>query len=923
MTDAPRDTHQYWLFQYRGGDPDNAEVEAPGLDKVINWKLTAHKTAISTGDTVFIWRAGTGAGLKGWGVIAGERFPSKGEGFDRIPVSIRVKLGDPVPRDRVRSAIPNLSIADGVQGSNFSISTLQAAGLAQLIRLYGFPAPTVGEDEQLGVIRRRLERDINDVQAIVKQLSPERAAAFGPRVESLLAALTSDTFDRNDITRRLEQLSAEASEAAAGDVADTKQSGFTQVFNQAVQRAAANVEDIKRMDDAPHATPPPPVDATPTPRPPDHWPWHALDRVGIKGEVNNLARYIAHEDMRRAQAIGIFGEWGSGKSFFMRSLRSQIGLTAWCSREALKRREALAPGTPLGPKEHTVYCSRIVQIDFNAWHYVESNLWASLAGHIFEELHRAMKREAENSPTQDLDPNALFNGLATYREAVAERGKRDAAVKELVDKRDQLVADMAAESSKITISLRRAADVVVQAAKTELTTLSNEEQARLTKLVGARNIDELADNATQLKAVADERTTLWKAVKVQSRTMTPRGYAITAALSAAGIWLLWLGASKVRVLLGGMWSSQEAAKVVSAIVAAIPGVTVAVGALARNGRRLLSLAGSVHQKVTDAQSRAQQVAARPVAEVEAEITAKRKEREEQDAVVRQKRKELADIEAKLAVANPGVRLRSFLEDRVRDKSYEQHLGLISMVRRDFQQVSDLMRDYWKTRASGRPYAEVDIVLDDGTVAKRKVPFVERIVLYVDDLDRCPPEKVVDVLQAVHLLLGFDLFVVVVAVDVRWVGRSLLKKYQDLLEDEEVIGEERAWGRASSDDYLEKIFQIPFRIVPLSNDAREDYVRATLEEPLIGAVPVDDRDIPPVDLSAKELKLYADEEKCINQLHDCLGRSPRRVNRFVNVYRLMRAGMSDGDVQAMINRKTYPHLLGLFALLTGATKLGPQ
>ena len=42
--------------------------------------------------------------------------------------------------------------------------------------------------------------------------------------------------------------------------------------------------------------------------------------------------------------------------------------------------------------------------------------------------------------------------------------------------------------------------------------------------------------------------------------------------------------------------------------------------------------------------------------------------------------------------------------------------------------------------------------------------LSRIILYIDDLDRCDPERVIDVLQAVHLLLAFPLFVVVVAVD---------------------------------------------------------------------------------------------------------------------------------------------------------------
>ena len=41
--------------------------------------------------------------------------------------------------------------------------------------------------------------------------------------------------------------------------------------------------------------------------------------------------------------------------------------------------------------------------------------------------------------------------------------------------------------------------------------------------------------------------------------------------------------------------------------------------------------------------------------------------------------------------------------------------------------------------------------------------MQRIVLYVDDLDRCPSDRVVELLEAVHLLLAFALFVVVVGV----------------------------------------------------------------------------------------------------------------------------------------------------------------
>ena len=53
------------------------------------------------------------------------------------------------------------------------------------------------------------------------------------------------------------------------------------------------------------------------------------------------------------------------------------------------------------------------------------------------------------------------------------------------------------------------------------------------------------------------------------------------------------------------------------------------------------------------------------------------------------------------------------------------------------------------------------------------------------------------LQAVHLLLAFKLFVVVVGVDSRWLERSLREHYPNLLVEPE--------------HYLEKIFQIPFML----------------------------------------------------------------------------------------------------------------
>ena len=127
------------------------------------------------------------------------------------------------------------------------------------------------------------------------------------------------------------------------------------------------------------------------------------------------------------------------------------------------------------------------------------------------------------------------------------------------------------------------------------------------------------------------------------------------------------------------------------------------------------------------------------------------------AAVAEGRKESADFAARYAAGatskSPSTLLRYFLFESEETRTYEQYLGIVSRVRRAFETLDELMHE--KTR--GDPY------------------LIDRIVLYIDDLDRCRDEQVVQVLEAVHLLLAFDLFVVVVGVDVRWLEGSLLQE----------------------------------------------------------------------------------------------------------------------------------------------------
>jgi hypothetical protein len=103
----------------------------------------------------------------------------------------------------------------------------------------------------------------------------------------------------------------------------------------------------------------------------------------------------------------------------------------------------------------------------------------------------------------------------------------------------------------------------------------------------------------------------------------------------------------------------------------------------------------------------------------------------------------------------------------------------------------------------------------------QLPAIDRIVVYIDDLDRCPPARVVEMLEAIHLLLAVELFVVVVAVAPRWLLQALHSHYRDQLTapatGAAVTDDGQALWQPSAVQYLEKIFQVVLTLPPLAAD----------------------------------------------------------------------------------------------------------
>jgi hypothetical protein len=135
-----------------------------------------------------------------------------------------------------------------------------------------------------------------------------------------------------------------------------------------------------------------------------------------------------------------------------------------------------------------------------------------------------------------------------------------------------------------------------------------------------------------------------------------------------------------------------------------------------------------------------------------------------------------------------------------------------------------------------------------------LPRIDRIVVYIDDLDRCPPARVVEMLEAIHLLLAVNLFVVVVAIDPRWLLRSVAAYYRDVL-DSPGATTDGAGGFIADDEalstpaqYLEKIFQVVLTLPSLDTAGYRRMLRSLVAVRANQVTPA-----PPVDATARSVR----------------------------------------------------------------------
>ena len=100
--------------------------------------------------------------------------------------------------------------------------------------------------------------------------------------------------------------------------------------------------------------------------------------------------------------------------------------------------------------------------------------------------------------------------------------------------------------------------------------------------------------------------------------------------------------------------------------------------------------------------------------------------------------------------------------------------------------------------------------------------VENVVVFIDELDRCSPDTVLDVFEAMRLFLFVDGMSFIIGADERLIQYAIKTKYKEVPGNNLDIGKE----------YLEKVIQYPVTIPQLNHAEVNQYLACLLLEPTL-------------------------------------------------------------------------------------------
>ncbi|MEY8780904.1 P-loop NTPase fold protein [Allomuricauda sp. XS_ASV26] len=190
--------------------------------------------------------------------------------------------------------------------------------------------------------------------------------------------------------------------------------------------------------------------------------------------------------------------------------------------------------------------------------------------------------------------------------------------------------------------------------------------------------------------------------------------------------------------------------------------------------------------------------------------------------------------------------------------------------------------------------------------------IEKIVVLIDDLDRCSPDTVIGTLEAIKLFLFAQKTAFIIGADERLIKHAVRRRFPEIPGDNTEVGR----------DYLEKLIQYPIRIPPLSDLELTTYINllftylytdvGEFEHIRIGVLKEKNKDqfgftyklenasefVNEVDENLKEALLLS--AQLVSVLAVGLNGNPRQTKRFLNTL-LLRHQMANSKGEVLDKR----------------------
>lgn len=957
---------QFWIFQANPNQYNAKSQLRVGQD--VDWYVSRFISRYREGDIVYLWIAGDDAGIYGWAEVQGEVFTDE-RGKQRLKAIYRGVLEKPLLRPFLRSqskVFDGLSILRNPTGTNFRVTVLEAVELNRLIEDNGDPTP-INPDEvedpnnasqhftkAVYVLDYRFDNDVKSILATCLGAAQQINGTFFPQLlvqvtlryffeqtQSKNANFASELgsvipyealVERMSFANQVEFMSgARLSPELSNDVLvkrnvlillaearriAIKTRGREQILGRhllgaILQGVVASIQNYVKeelleavglkldevrenfinliesnyTDDKINAwralineelinfDEPETFSPLLTRIDSDSAHKASRDLLNIDDDAVAIAKVLCAKDAAPPLAIGLFGEWGSGKTFFMRRIHLHVNTL-----------------TERVDESHEAYQSKVAQIWFNAWNYQDGKLWASLVNHVFVGLKQELKRLNKENPDEEF--KKLMERLDEDRVLEKKLESTSARLNALKQKQQDIeqrieVINSANRNFQLQQPKESGIKSVARLKKygKEIETIFN--------IPGANNALTVLDNVEKVRDIYNKVANA-NVFNQAFKFFTRDGKTIAQVFIAL---VLVFGIVFVLSQQKNFWADV------------FSGVTVLVSFASvyfTKFGQFIKLLKGIRQDVDNSFIESENKIKQKLEQNEKELQKLALQKIEVQAEFKESQKDFDELNSSYGEASDET-FASFIFDRASSSEYKSHLGLLNTVRRDFSRLNKLLTEQ----------------------QDQKLPKIDRIVLYIDDLDRCEPEVVVDVLQAIHLMLAFPLFMVVVGVDARWLGRSLKKRYSFLVhEKDDQVQDKLDYHAASTHDYLEKIFQVPFWLKRLDGDRANEMMRALLQSQAVvnnrtgevepGEV-LDDEELKKQLENAGELfeeseddaENYQDEadedELLVNnlvstralemsepellffqQLGGIVGRSPRAVKRFINLYRILKS-----------------------------------